>query len=76
MSRLSLPRTSMASSERPVLTESLVRPLLNLEEPSIAAAETHRLPAKVYAVMAVTTLLTFTALRTAYEYLFSYQLFA
>ena len=66
----------MASSERPVPTESLARPLVKLEKPSITAGEAHRLPAKVYAVMAVTTLLTFTALRTAYEYLFSYQLFA
>jgi hypothetical protein len=35
----------------------------------------HSLPAKIYAVMAVTTGVTFMTLRTGYELLFSHQLF-
>ena len=35
-----------------------------------------RLRAKVYAVMAVTTLLTFLTLSTGYQFLFPHQLFA
>ena len=36
---------------------------------------TQSLPAKVYAVMAVTTGITFMTLRTGYEFFFSHQLF-
>ena len=43
---------------------------------SAATAETHRLIAKVYAVMTVTTVLTFATLATGYQYLFAHQLFA
>lgn len=35
-----------------------------------------RLPLKIYGVMAVTTLLTFTTLTTGYQLLFAQQLFA
>ena len=41
------------------------------KEPNIA-----RLPIKVYAVMAVTTLLTFGTLTIGYQMLFTRQLFA
>jgi hypothetical protein len=39
------------------------------------ARKTDSLPAKIYAVMGVTTLLTFATLRTGYEHFFSHQLF-
>lgn len=38
--------------------------------------EADRLPAKVYAVMALTSMLTFGTLVTGYQLLFSHQLFA
>jgi hypothetical protein len=41
-----------------------------------AARGPDRLPAKVVAVMAVTTLLTFATLSSGYQYLFPQQLFA
>jgi len=44
--------------------------------PSPATAETHRLLARVYAVLTVTTLLTFATLTTGYQYFFPHQLFA
>jgi hypothetical protein len=40
------------------------------------AAEPDRLTAKIYGVMAVTTILTFATLVTGYQMLFSYQLYA
>ena len=40
------------------------------------SAEPNRLLARVYAVMAVTTLLTFATLTTAYQFFFARQLFA
>jgi hypothetical protein len=39
-------------------------------------AERNRLMTKVYAVMAVTTVLTFATLTTAYQFFFARQLFA
>jgi hypothetical protein len=39
------------------------------------AREADSLPARIYAVMGVTTLLTFVTLRTGYEHFFSHQLF-
>lgn len=39
-------------------------------------AERNRLPARVYAVMAATTALTFATLTTAYHFFFAHQLFA
>ena len=51
-----------------------------LMEQASAPAQTRReretLPAKVYAVMALTSLLTFGTLVTGYQLLFSHQLFA
>lgn len=43
---------------------------------SPTAGEADILPAKVYAVMALTSGLTFATLVTGYELLFSHQLFA
>lgn len=40
------------------------------------ADEPGRLPAKIYAVMAVTSVATFATLTTGYQLLFSHQLFA
>ena len=45
-------------------------------EPRPAAAQPERLPLKVYGIMAVTTLLTFTTLTSAYQLLFTRHLFA
>ena len=39
-------------------------------------AQPERVPPKVYAVMALTTTLTFAALTTGYELLFTHQLYA
>ena len=39
-------------------------------------AQSERVPPKVYAVMALTTTLTFAALTTGYELLFTHQLYA
>ena len=44
--------------------------------PKPAAAQPERLTLKIYCVMAVTTLLTFVTLTTAYQTLFSHELFA
>ena len=44
--------------------------------PSPTSRKGDSLPAKVYAVMALTTLLTFGTLVTGYQLLFSNQLFA
>lgn len=44
--------------------------------PAPARREPETLPAKVYAVMALTSLLTFGTLVTGYQLLFSHQLFA
>lgn len=41
-----------------------------------AAVRTARMPLKVYGVMAITTLLTFTTLTTCYQLLFAPQVFA
>jgi hypothetical protein len=43
---------------------------------SVTTRELRRLAAKVYGVMAVTTLTTFATLVTGYQYLFRHQLFA
>ena len=44
--------------------------------PSPTRSAPDRLPLKIYAVMAVVTLLTFATLTTGYQLLFSHQLFA
>jgi hypothetical protein len=55
-----------------LLAELLMK---DLEAVPAAARKTDSLPAKIYAVMGVTTLLTFATLRTGYEHFFSHQLF-
>jgi hypothetical protein len=55
-----------------------LRAELLMEDTGAATAERRdadRLPAKAYAVMGVTTLITFVTLRTGYEFLFPQQLF-
>jgi hypothetical protein len=64
-------------SETPVPTDLLASLLMErASAPSQATWERFTLPLKVYGVMAVTTLLTFAALTTGYQTLFSRQLFA
>ena len=64
-------------SEVEVPTDMLASLLMEqARAPSAATAESRRLLAKVYAVMTVTTLLTFTTLTAGYQYLFQHQLFA
>ena len=64
-------------SEAEVPTDLLAGLLM---EQASAPSETRMkplgLPLKIYAVMAVTTLLTFATLTTGYQLLFSHQLFA
>lgn len=58
-------------------TDLLAGLLMELaSRPKPAAAQPERLTLKIYCVMAVTTLLTFVTLTTAYQTLFSHQLFA
>ena len=45
-------------------------------QPRAAAARPDRLPARVYGVMAATTLLTFATLVTGYQALFTHSVFA
>jgi hypothetical protein len=65
------------ASEAEVPTDLLAGLLI---EQASAPAETGTkavgVPLKVYAVMAVTTLLTFATLTTGYQLLFSHQVFA
>jgi len=67
------PQFGLAQGEAEVATDLLAGLLIEQknerEEPST-------LPAKVWAVMAVTSLLTFTTLTTGYQLLFPHQLFA
>jgi hypothetical protein len=75
MSAFSLPSTKPDYDE--AMPTDLLAELL-MEDTHGATAEARKpdsLPAKIYAVMGVTTLLTFVTLRTGYELLFSHQLF-
>jgi hypothetical protein len=63
-------------SEAPVPTDLLAS--LLIERSAARPAQRRQpatLPAKVYAAMAVTTLLTFATLTTGYQMLFPHQLF-
>lgn len=51
-------------------------PSMELAREATAAAARPAMVLKVYGVMAVTTLLTFTALTTGYQMLFTHPLFA
>ena len=76
MSASSFPRTTTAYDEA-MPTDLLAELLMEDTDAATAQArEADSLPAKIYAVMGVTTLLTFVTLRTGYELLFSHQLFA
>ena len=46
------------------------------EEAPAPVAQPEKIPAKVYGVMALTTVLTFATLTTGYQLLFSHQLYA
>ena len=75
MSAFSLPRVMPACDEA-MPTDLLAKLLLEGTDAATAQArDPDSLPAKIYAVMGVTTLLTFVTLRTGYELLFSHQLF-
>jgi hypothetical protein len=67
---------ALPSSEAPVPTDLLASLLMEQTALSAARAERYRLPLKIFGVMAVTTLLTFATLTTAYQMLFSHQVFA
>ena len=47
-----------------------------MREVSLAARSTRKLPAKVYGVMALTTVMTFATLTTGYELFFTRQVVA
>ena len=67
----------MDKIEAEVPTDLLAGLLMELASaPAPTRREPEILPAKVYAVMALTTLLTFGTLVTGYQLLFSHQLFA
>jgi len=67
----------VTQSEVEVPTDMLASLLMEqARAPSATARELHRVAAKVYGVMAVTTLLTFATLTTGYQYFFPHQLFA
>ena len=67
----------LTHSEVDVPTDLLASLLMEqARAPSVTTRELRRLTAKVYGVMAVTTLLTFATLATGYQYLFPRQLFA
>ena len=75
MSAFSLPPTMPACDEA-MPTDLLAELLMeDTRAASAKAREPDSLPARIYAVMGVTTLLTFVTLRTVYEHFFSYQLF-
>ena len=64
-------------SEVEVPTDMLASLLMEQGRPTrTEAREAYRLRAKVYGVMGVTTLLTFVALSTGYQFFFPHQLFA
>ncbi len=66
-----------SSSEAEVATDLLAGLLIEQASGSSPTIrEPDILPAKVYAVMALTTMLTFGTLVTGYQLLFSHQLFA
>ena len=62
-------------SEAEVPTD-LLASLLMASAPSPTMRKVDRLPLKIYAVMALTSLLMFGTLATAYTLLFSHRLFA
>ena len=47
-----------------------------LEAAPASVAQSEKVPAKVYAIMALTTVLTFGTLTTGYQLFFQHQLFA
>ena len=66
-----------AASEVEVPTDLLAGLLMEqASAPSGATRRSESLPPNVYAVMALTSLLTFGTLATGYQLLFSHQLFA
>ncbi len=75
MSAFMLKHTLLARDE--AMPTDLLAELL-VEDTGAATAEARdadRLPAKIYAVMGVTTIVTFVTLQTGYELLFPQQLF-
>lgn len=69
-------RAGSSPSEGEVETNLLAGLLMEQDSASPTIREADRLPAKVYAVMALTSMLTFGTLVTGYQLLFSHQLFA
>lgn len=69
-------RVGSSPSEAEVETNLLAGLLMEQGSASPTIREADRLPAKVYAVMALTSMLTFGTLVTGYQLLFSHQLFA
>ncbi|HVU30732.1 MAG TPA: hypothetical protein VHE36_10060 [Sphingomicrobium sp.] len=65
------------ASESELATDLLASLLMeNATAPSSTSHVSDRLPPKVYAVMVLTSLLTFATLAAGYQLLFSNQLFA
>ena len=67
------PQLGLAQGDAEVPTDLLAGLLIEQKNEQEAPST---LPAKVWAVMAVTSLLTFTTLTTGYQLLFPHQLFA
>ena len=69
--------TSGRKAEKEMPTDLLAGLLMEVtRETRLAAARSGRVPLRVYAVMAATTLLTFATLTTGYQLLFVHPLFA
>lgn len=68
---------ALPASETAVPTDLLASLLMEqASAASLAGRRSDALPAKIYAVMAVTSLSTFGVLAMGYQLLFSHQLFA
>jgi hypothetical protein len=70
-------RAGAARSEARVPTDLLASLLMERADATPAKhCEQDRLSAKIYALMVLTTLLTFATLATGYQILFAHQIFA
>jgi len=70
-------QTSSSRTEADVPTDLLASLLMErASAPSPTTPKPDRVPPKIYAVMALTSVITFATLTTGYQLLFSNQLFA
>lgn len=75
MDKIAHPAYPQGEAEVP--TDLLASLLMErVSAPSETARDIDRVPPKIYAVMVVTSLLTFASLATGYQLLFAHQVFA